>query len=109
MDQNSRVEDRDRFDFYLRRVIKQALHFDQHHRGKMFAQMRAIAAANLFAPLAILRLIGNIHNQPCDLLRGSARLRDNCHDIRERAIELRHEICADDRLFLVPADLSGDE
>ena len=75
----------------------------------MFVQMSAVTPTDFFAPIDVFRLIGNIHDQPSDLLRPAAGLNDNRYNISQRSIELCDEVFADDRLFLIPANLPGDE
>ena len=75
----------------------------------MLAQVRAITSTDFFAAIDVLGLIGHIHDQPRDLLRTAAGLNDNGYNIPQRAIELCYEVFADDRLVLIPTDLSGDE
>ena len=105
----SRSEDRDRFYFNFGPIVKQTLNFNQHHRRKVFAEMRAIRLTNLFAPAHIFLFVGYVQKETRNLIGLSTRSADDCQDIGECAIKLFDEIVADDGLFFIPANLAGNK
>jgi len=97
------------FDFHLSGVVQQALYFDKHHGGKVFAHAPAIALTYFTPVLEIFGPVGDIDRQPSDLIGPATCLLHYGNHVRQRTIKLFDKFRGNDSLLAVPAHLAGDK
>src|ERR1041384_2191747 len=97
---------RRRFSLYFRKMLQQALHFNQSHRRKVFAHQLAVCRPHVAKPRCVFVFVGNKNKKPRNVLRGYPGFTHNRKHIRERLCKLIREVVADYSSFFVPSNLT---